>query len=354
MEFTRDQIKITKGVAILFMMLLHLFCTKNYEGLYTPLIFIGNTPLMYYLALFGDCCVAIYCFCSGYGLILGYKKDEKSYFKKNILRILKLYINFWIILVIFVLILGPILGKADVFPGSLKTFILTFTAISTSYNGAWWFITTYIILVLISPWINKMVIKKNNILIVFISFILYFMGYLQRIKGLVSFDNEILNWFFVQMGFIGTSQFPFVIGVIFADKKIYSKLYNFTLKIKFKNLIGLSLILALIVAHGFVETLFIAVFTGIAFICIFNLIDKPKWLNEILRFLSNHSTNMWLVHMFIYSAYFREIVYAPKYSILIFLWLVVICIAISYVISYINKIISILFKDNNKDTISIN
>ena len=126
------------------------------------------------------------------------------------------------------------------------------------------------------------------------------------------------------------------------------------MKIKFKNLIGLSLILALIVAHGFVETLFIAVFTGIAFICIFNLIDKPKWLNEILRFLSNHSTNMWLVHMFIYSAYFREIVYAPKYSILIFLWLVVICIAISYVISYINKIISILFKDNNKDTISIN
>ena len=83
MEFTRDQIKITKGVAILFMMLLHLFCTKNYEGLYTPLIFIGNTPLMYYLALFGDCCVAIYCFCSGYGLILGYKKDEKSYFKSD-------------------------------------------------------------------------------------------------------------------------------------------------------------------------------------------------------------------------------------------------------------------------------
>ena len=30
MELTKNQIKITKGVAILFMLLLHLFCTKNY------------------------------------------------------------------------------------------------------------------------------------------------------------------------------------------------------------------------------------------------------------------------------------------------------------------------------------
>ena len=65
MNLTKNQIKMTKGVAILFMLLLHLFCTKSYEDLYIPLIFIGDTPLVYYLALFGDCCVAIYCFCSG-------------------------------------------------------------------------------------------------------------------------------------------------------------------------------------------------------------------------------------------------------------------------------------------------
>lgn len=42
MELTKNQIKMTKGIAILFMLLLHLFCTKEYEGLYTPLIFIGD------------------------------------------------------------------------------------------------------------------------------------------------------------------------------------------------------------------------------------------------------------------------------------------------------------------------
>ena len=40
MDISKEQIKITKGVAILFMLLLHLFCTKTYEGLFTPSIFI--------------------------------------------------------------------------------------------------------------------------------------------------------------------------------------------------------------------------------------------------------------------------------------------------------------------------
>lgn len=55
MELTKQQIKITKGIAILFMLLLHLFCTKNYQDLYTPILFIKDIPLVYYLALFGDC-----------------------------------------------------------------------------------------------------------------------------------------------------------------------------------------------------------------------------------------------------------------------------------------------------------
>ena len=93
MELSKKQIERTKGVAILFMLLLHLFCTKEYTELFKPLIMIGNTPLVYYLALFGDMCVAIYCFCSGYGLMIGYKNNKENYFKKNLIRIIKLYIT---------------------------------------------------------------------------------------------------------------------------------------------------------------------------------------------------------------------------------------------------------------------
>lgn len=349
MNLTKNQIKMTKGVAILFMLLLHLFCTKSYEDLYIPLIFIGDTPLVYYLALFGDCCVAIYCFCSGYGLLISYKNNKENYIKNNLMRIFELYINFWIILFIFVVILGPLMGQGESYPGTLKNFILTFTALDPAYNGAWWFFTTYIILVLLSPIINKVVVKYNNTLVIALSFIFYIFAYIQRIKGVIVLDNNILNWFIRQTSLLGTSQLPFIIGSVFAYKKVYSKLDNICNKIRYKNMVGILIITLMIIAHGIVQTLFVAVFTGVVFICTFNLMDKPKWLNNLLSYLGGHSTNMWLIHMFFYMIYFKELVYGAKYSFLIFPWLVVLCLASSYIVNLIyNPII------RNLNKISIN
>lgn len=310
---------------------------------------IGNTPLIYYIALFGDMCVAIYCFCSGYGLMIDYKNNNENYLKKNLIRILKLYINFWIILILFVLILGPLMGRGNEYPGDLKTFLLTFTAISPSYNGAWWFLTTYIILVLLSPYINKMVIRYNTVVIIGLSVIVYFAGYIQRIMVPVVTSSKVINYILSQAALFGTSQLPFVIGCIFADKKLYSKIYNLVNKSKLKNLLCISIIISMIIAHGFVQTLFVAAFTGIIFIVVFNLIDKPLWLDNLLSYLSKHSTNMWLVHMFFYMIFFKDLVYAPKYPILIFVWLVVLCLGASYLINLIYKlIISLLDKNLEK------
>ena len=63
MELTQTQTNNSKGIAILMMLCLHLFNTLNYQGLFVPLIFIGDKPLVYYISLFCDCCVPIYCFC---------------------------------------------------------------------------------------------------------------------------------------------------------------------------------------------------------------------------------------------------------------------------------------------------
>lgn len=110
-----------------------------------------------------------------------------------------------------------------------------------------------------------------------------------------------------------------------------------------KNALSIFLILLLIVAHGFIQTLFVAVFTGLAFIVLFNIIDKPKWIDKLLSFISIHSTNMWLTHMFFYMIYFKDLIYAPKYPILIFIWLVLLNIGVSYIINVIyNPIIKLL------------
>ena len=91
----------------------------------------------------------------------------------------------------------------------------------------------------------------------------------------------------------------------------------------------------MIVCHGFVQTLFVAVFTGIAFIVLFNLIDKPDSLDRLLYYLSSHSTNMWLIHMFFYMVYFESLVFMPKYPVFIFIWLIILCILSSYLINIV-------------------
>ena len=49
--------------------------------------------------------------------------------------------------------------------------------------------------------------------------------------------------------------------------------------------------------------------------------------------------------MFFYMIYFKELVFAPKYPLLIFMWLVILCIASSNIINMIyNPIIK--FIDN--------
>ena len=69
MELTKKQIEITKGIVILFMLLLHLFCAKEYTWLFTHIIMIGSTPLIYYLALWRPVC------CNGYDLMIGYENN---------------------------------------------------------------------------------------------------------------------------------------------------------------------------------------------------------------------------------------------------------------------------------------
>ena len=140
-----------------------------------------------------------------------------------------------------------------------------------------------------------------------------------------------------QLSLLGTSLFPYIIGAIFAYKKIYSKLYTVVNKFKYKNIIIIALISLMIIAHGIVQTLFVAVFTGIVFICVFNLIDKPKWINRLFNYLGDHSTNIWLIHMFFYMIYFKDLVYGVKYSFIIFPWLVILCLGSSYIVNLVYK-----------------
>lgn len=349
MEISKNDTKNLQGVAILFMLLLHLFCRKEVNGLYDTFPTVNGIPLIYYVGLFGDACVSIYCFASGYGLFRTYAKEQTYSTKKNFARIFKLLINYWIVLLLFVGI-GFIVGRTEAFSGGIGAFLLNFFVLSNSYNGAWWFLQTYIILVFLSPMLSTLVKKYSSFSLLLISGSVYLISYIQRIKHVVNFgDNIVLSMFVDAAVLVGTSLFPFIVGCLFAKEKIYSKLYDRFYRMSYKNFFCLTGILMLVIIHSFYESLIIAPLTAISFICFFNLMDKSMFVKKVLTFLGDHSTNIWLTHMFFYISIFPELTFAPKYPILIFVWLVILCLISSFVINVMYKpIIRII---NKKDSI---
>lgn len=222
MELTKQENQMAKGVAILAMVMLHLFCRLG-DLPYTPLIWIGHTPLIYYLGLFGDICVPIYCFCSGYAQILLKGREQSQYRRSRWVRLFKFLLNYWIVLVLFSIV-GALFDKTGAIPGSVRVFLGNLFLYSLSYNGAWWFVLTYAFLIALSPLFIRAAEKMRPIPLFLVSGVLYFVSYIFRFAYPLHFEVVLFQWAWEQLLLIGTSQFSFVLGMLFYQHKVISTL----------------------------------------------------------------------------------------------------------------------------------
>lgn len=337
MEITIQKSNQLKAIAILMMLCLHLF-NKNYIGLFQPLIFIGNQPLSYYISLFSDVCVPVFCFISGYGLYYKFQKSETNYNKENTKRIKKLYVNYWVILFLFAVLLGFLLNKEG-YPSTVVTFLLNLTALDSTYNGAWWFFFTYVLLVLSSSGLFYCVNKIPTQVLLSGGILFYVVTFYFRVYQPNLFDNELLNWLQRQLCLYGTSLLPFMIGSIALKEKWNTKITQIFNQFRYKNLLAISGIVALVVIHGIVPNFIIAPFLAVPFLFLFVQIKLPVLINKTLDYLAHHATNMWLIHMFFYMIYFEEFIYSPKYVLPIFLLLVSCCLLSSIVVNAISQLV---------------
>lgn len=346
MELSKNDTKMTQGIAIVFMALLHLFCKT--DNLPYECLKIGGVPLVYYIGLFADQCVAIYCFCSGYAarLISDKTTSAKDYYIGRLKSILRLLMNYWVVLVLFSIV--GLVTKNEIMPNSVADFAKHFFLIEKSYNGAWWFVLIYILLVLSSRVINIIIDKIHPIVINVILLGLYVAAYYQRIAGVISFDNQVLSWILNKVMMYFISLLPFVWGMYFYKYKLFTKIRTFIKNKKIPNavvaFVSCLIVLAMIVAHGIVPNEMVQVFTGLVTIVLINIVKKGKVLESILLFLGKHSTNIWLTHMFFYSVLFTDLVFVAKYPIAIFALMMALTIGSSYIINLINKPLSKLVK----------
>lgn len=89
LELSNKDIQMTKGIAIISMLFLHLFCLADKQVTGTPIVVLPNgVPLLYYIGWLSAICAPLFCLCNGYahyrqGLIggLSSKKRFKRYLK---------------------------------------------------------------------------------------------------------------------------------------------------------------------------------------------------------------------------------------------------------------------------------
>ena len=70
---------------------------------------------------------------------------------------------------------------------------------------------------------------------------------------------------------------------------------------------------------------------------LFNIWEKDMISQKIFLILGKHSTNIWLIHMFFYAYIFERWIEIFKYPLFMLSAMILVCIAFSHFIMFINK-----------------
>lgn len=207
---------ILKGIAILFMLFLHLFNQIGNVDLCTTYLSLNNVPFIYLLSRCTNP-VSFFLILSGYGLYISYTKGKRNTMR----RMLKLYIHYWISMIIFVCIGFWVVGS-NIYPGSCWKILENLTGWYTSYNGEIWFLFPYVLLAITSVRIFHVMDKMKIILFFLITGTIYFMSYLTiHLFG----ATYLYSHQFAYMPILYLSLlFPFVLGAILAKYDIVGKI----------------------------------------------------------------------------------------------------------------------------------
>lgn len=329
---------IIKGVAILMMLFYHLFGRDDLGDLCTPLLYIGNTPLVKYLS---NACypVSFFMILSGYGLTYCYKRNQLSLSIQS-KRILKLYVHYWLILLIFVTI-GHFI-KPDIYPNDLLHVLANIVGIRCTYNGETWFLLPYAIISLLSWWIIDFVYHLNEKHKIIITLIIYSIVFLTtRYIVYHQLENTTLLTILLQPLFIVQLTFYFSLGIL-----LFRLLENEPTALKaVKPTTYFIIIIALFIIKSMIKvTIADGLYAFIIIFCISHL-QLHRLFHNIFYKLGQYSMPMWMTHTFFAVYLFQDFIYGFKYPLLI--WLVL--IALSYLVSIPilkigNRINTLIFK----------
>ena len=171
--FGRQQSALVKGVAVVMLILHHLFLFPSETPWFTSII--GNRwgGIEFFLSSIGKLCIPLFFFVSGYGLWNSSSHDTSPW-RSTFRRLRSIYTVFVVTALVTVLIIYGWTGNIPLqsWGDALKTFL----GVDVTINGSWWFFIIYVELLLLTPPAVWFVQRYSWPLLFFVSCLLYLLS----------------------------------------------------------------------------------------------------------------------------------------------------------------------------------
>lgn len=328
MEKTQSQ--MLKGIAILLMIFLHLFNQMGNVDLCKNFIYIGGTPLIYILSRAANP-VPFFLILGGYGLYKVFEKGDKHRWS----RLGKLYIHYWIILLIFVVIGHFIYPNR--YPGSCVKLLANIASYDTSYNGEMWFLLPYAILSACAPILFRLILRIRAIYVVAFTLCVHICtSYCISRYGAAFLFGHM--WAY-NLLLVFHLLFNFCLGAMAARTHFFERFTNvFGNKLN-TSAIAMGGVLLIVINCVFKYNFFYA----FGIITCLLLMPLPQIIKAVLQKLGDQSMNMWMIHSWFCYYLFHNFIYSFAYPIVIFMVLTAISYFSSLIINRLSLPIERLF-----------
>lgn len=301
---TRQDTSVMKGIAICAMLCHHLYGFSP-EGV-EP-----YSGVLAWLGVLGKICVALFLFCSGYGLAANYKPqsilDDVKFIAK---RLIKFYANYWVIFLIFVPVtilafhrsLTAAYGAdSNVWVCLLKD-ILGIQGVE-SYNPTWWFNLLIIILYLIFPILYRAA-QRVPWLVLLIG-----LGVMRMAYHLPHNSIDFFTW-----------QFPFVVGVVWQlYENKFTKVTTWLTGHKYAFAISSILLTILFVVlrmwpiiPSWSGSRIDAFLSGAIALMVISIGRYMPHTSSVFAFLGKHSMNIYMMHTFFNAFYCKDFLHSGE------------------------------------------
>lgn len=348
-SFTKNDTNRIKGVATLMMLMHHCFAgAYMYEG-YAISFFPFSEAFINNISWYGKLCVSIFAFCSGYGLFRSFQSNTsiKEWISK---RMWSVYSNYWLIFIVATLtslvinrLPLKVYYQQGLWTGHFNL-LVDFLGLSNffgtpSLNGAWWYLSLLITIILLIPFFEFCLRKFNYWAFLVIVII-------PRVLGIpFQGNNSPLSFIFIAM-----------LGVYFAMFNMFEKIEN--LQINRKPIVNESIILI----AGFC----LLVGTYITFInlpvqeyyemnygisplvlilFLYRFVIRLPVIKSLLEMIGRRSGDIFYTHIFFRSYYADVIIYKSKHFLLSISILLLLSIGASITLDIVRIVIKRCVKE---------